>query len=338
MNIDLPISATSVRMLIQLGREHGLPATDCLDGTGIDAAVMSDPAAEVTAGQEFDVIRNLQRRLGAAYPGLAVEAGSRYHVAMHGAWGLAVATSRTVRDAVGIGVRYGELGWVYVQFSFAEVHGEAVLGIDAEHIPADVRPFLVERNSAATQAFILDALGTGIPFTAVRFRHPAPSDITAHTTLFGMAPTFDAPDNALCFDAAHLERPLVQANEFVARDYEAICQELLDQRRARSGVTGAVRDALLRRPGTLPTLPEVAHDLGMSVRTMSRRLDAEQASFRALADEVRQAQAEALLMTGMTTDQVAQRLGYAETSSFIRAFRRWTGQAPQAYRRGREKL
>ncbi|GAA2599857.1 hypothetical protein GCM10010435_94130 [Winogradskya consettensis] len=83
-----------------------------------------------------------------------------------------------------------------------------------------------------------------------------------------------------------------------------------------------MRDALRRRPGPLPTLPEVAGDLGRSVRTLSRRLDAEHSSFRALADEVRQAQAEALLTTGMTTDQVAQRLGYAETSSFIRAFGR----------------
>jgi AraC-like DNA-binding protein len=335
MHIDLPISATSVRMLIQVGSEYGLSAADCLDGTGVEESVMRDPAAKVTAGQEFEVIRNLQRRLGAAHPGLAVDTGSRYHVAMHGAWGLAVATSPTVRDAVHIGVRYGELGWVYVKFSFAEAHGEAVLTIDAEHIPADVRPFLVERNSAATQAFILDALGTGIPFTAVRFRHAAPGDLTAHTGLFGITPTFEAPDNALCFDAAHLDLPLVQANEFVARDYEAICREMLDLHRARAGVTGAVREALLHGPGTLPALPEVARDLGMSVRTLSRRLDAEHSSFRALVDEVRQAQAEALLTTGMTTEQVAQRLGYAETSSFIRAFRRWTGRTPQAFRRER---
>lgn len=111
---------------------------------------------------------------------------------------------------------------------------------------------------------------------------------------------------------------------------------MLDLHRARAGVTGAVRDALLRRPGTPPTLPEVAGESGMSIRTLSRRLDAEHSSFRALAEEVRQAQAQAWLTTGMTTDQVAQRLGYAETSSFIRAFRRRTGHAPQAYCRERE--
>ena len=336
MDIDIPVGATSVRMLIQLGQEHGLSVTECLHGTGVETNVLHDPAAEVTVGQEFEVIRNLQRRLAAAQPGLAIDAGSRYHVAMHGAWGLAIATSRTVRDAVDIGVRYGELGWVFVTFSLAEVHGEAVLTIDAGRVPADVRTFLVERNSAATQAFIVDSLGTGIPFTAVRFQHPAPADITTHTSLFGLTPTFDAPDNALCFDASYLKLPLPQANEFVARDYEALCRELLDQHRARAGVTGAVRDALLYRPGPLPTLAEVAGELDMSVRTLSRRLDAEQSSFRALTDEVRQAQAKALLTTGMTTDQVAQRLGYAETSSFIRAFRRWTGRAPQTYRREQE--
>ena len=336
MQLNLPVRATSVRLLIELGAKYGMSVADCLAGTGIAESALRDPAAEVTIGQEFEVNRNLLRRLGASQPGLAIDAGSRYHLAMHGAWGLAIATSPTVREAVDIGVRYGELGWVFVIFSFAEVDGEAVLTIDGEHIPADVRDFLVERNSAATQAFICDVMGTSIPFNAVRFRHPRPTDITRHTALFGIEPTFDAPDNALCFDAAHLDLPLPQANEWVARSYEAACRELVGRHRARAGIAGAVRDALIRRSGALLSFPEVATELGMSVRTLARKLDAEQSSFRALADEVRQAQAEELLSTGLTTEQVAQRLGYAETSSFIRAFRRWTGRAPQTYRRERQ--
>ncbi|MFE2499865.1 AraC family transcriptional regulator [Streptomyces scopuliridis] len=336
MQIDLPISATSVRLLTELGAEYGLPLADCLADTGVDPAELLDPEAEVTIGQEFAVVRNLQSRLGAEQPGLAIVAGSRYHVAMHGAWGLAIATSRTVREAVDVGVRYGELGWVFVTFSFAEVDGDAVLSIDGERIPADVRTFHVERNSAATMAFIRDVMGTNLPLTAVRFRHPAPPDVTRYTDLFGITPTFDAPDDSLCFDASHLEQPLPQANEWAQRTYEKVCRELLDRRRARAGVAGAVRDALLRRSGVLSSLPEVASELGMSPRTLARRLDAEQSSFRVLADEVRQTLAEGLLGTDMTTQQVAQRLGYTEPSSFVRAFRRWTGRAPQTYRRERQ--
>ncbi|MFD3484764.1 AraC family transcriptional regulator [Streptomyces sp. NPDC058665] len=336
MQLDLPISATSVRLLTELGVEYGLALADCLAGTGIDSAELCALEAEVTVGQELTVVRNLLSRLGAELPGLSMVAGSRYHVAMHGAWGLAIATSPTVREAVDVGVRYGDLGWVFVKFSFAEVDGEAVLSIDGDHIPADLRTFLVERNSAATKVFIHDVMGADLPLTAVRFRHPAPADITRYTDLFGITPTFDAPDNTFCFDASYLEQPLPQANEWAWRNYENICRELLDRRRARAGVAGAVRDALLRRSGALSSLPEVARELGTSTRTLARRLDAEQSSFRVLADEVRQTLAEELLGTDMTVQQVAHRLGYTEPSSFVRAFRRWTGHAPQAYRRERQ--
>jgi AraC-like DNA-binding protein len=337
MQIDLPVSASSVRLLTELGAEYGLSPADCLTGTGIERAALLDPAAEVTTGQEFAVIRNLLRHRGTAQPGLAIEAGSRYHVAMHGTWGLALTTSRTVREAIDVSLRYGELGWVFVTFSFAEVDGDAVLSIDDGGVPADVRAFLVERNSAATKVFGRDLLGADLPFTAVRFRHPAPPDITRHVSLFGVTPTFGAPDNALCFDASYLDQPLPQANEWARRNYENVCRELVSRRRARAGVTGAVRGAMLRRPGGLLSLPDVASELGMSIRTLSRRLEAEQSSFRALADEVRQTLAEELLGTaGMTTQQVAHHLGYAEPSSFVRAFRRWTGRAPQTYRRERQ--
>ncbi|MGV9818549.1 helix-turn-helix domain-containing protein [Nocardia xishanensis] len=63
-----------------------------------------------------------------------------------------------------------------------------------------------------------------------------------------------------------------------------------------------------------------------SARTMSRRLNAEGSSFRALVDEVRRARSEQLLgHTRMATEQIVTPLGYAESASFIRAFRRWNG-------------
>ncbi|WP_406231302.1 helix-turn-helix domain-containing protein [Nocardia sp. NBC_01009] len=71
----------------------------------------------------------------------------------------------------------------------------------------------------------------------------------------------------------------------------------------------------------------------MSPRTLSGRLREEGTSFRVLVDEVRQMMSKALLThTGMTTEQVAAQLGYAEAASFIRAFRRWGGRPPQEFR------
>jgi AraC-like DNA-binding protein len=121
----------------------------------------------------------------------------------------------------------------------------------------------------------------------------------------------------------------------VRAGYEHTRRDLLEKRRARTGIAGAVRDLLVREPGQIPDSPAVAAALQMSNRTLSRRLDEEGISFRALVDEVREMLAEEMLVTAqMTTEQVSRRLGYSEPASFVRAFKRWKGVAPQAFRAG----
>jgi AraC-like DNA-binding protein len=90
---------------------------------------------------------------------------------------------------------------------------------------------------------------------------------------------------------------------------------------------------LLGHPQAPPSLAEVASMLHLSPRTLRRRLAEEGTSYRTLLDEVRGQLAEELLLNEqLTVEEVAQRLGYAETSSFTHAFRRWTGQGPRALR------
>jgi AraC-like DNA-binding protein len=95
-----------------------------------------------------------------------------------------------------------------------------------------------------------------------------------------------------------------------------------------------VRQALLGRPKAPPSLAEMAGMLHLSSpRTLRRRLAEEGVSYRGLLDEVRGQLAQELLADGrLTVEEVAHRLGYAETSSFTHAFWRWTGHGPRAHR------
>jgi AraC-like DNA-binding protein len=80
----------------------------------------------------------------------------------------------------------------------------------------------------------------------------------------------------------------------------------------------------------------VAGELGLSARTLRRRLEAEGTSFQRLLDETRFALAEAYLARGpVSTPELAFMLGFSEASAFHRAFRRWTGTTPGAYVRER---
>ena len=97
----------------------------------------------------------------------------------------------------------------------------------------------------------------------------------------------------------------------------------------RSGFAGQVRVLVTQRlPVGAPTA-SVAGSLGVSERTLRRRLAGEGTSYQRLLDEVRGSMAEELLGTGrLSVEEVGLRLGYAEASSFIAAHRRWTGETP----------
>jgi AraC-like DNA-binding protein len=80
-------------------------------------------------------------------------------------------------------------------------------------------------------------------------------------------------------------------------------------------------------------MARVAAELAIDERTLRRHLSAEGTSFRALADEVREALAHELLTTaGLTVEETAQRLGFHDAAGFSRAFRRWTGTTPGSLR------
>lgn len=319
-------------MLVDIGVQYGGRAEDLLEGTGLDQALLNIPLAEVTLRQEYDVMRNLLRLHGSE-PGLGILAGARYHLAMHGTWGLLMVTACTFREALQIALPLVPLSWAFTTVSLREEGEVASVVFDGTDIPADVRTFLIERNIGASKVIHRELMGTDLPWTGVQFRHAAPPDISHHVELFGLEPSFGQAENAFQFDAAQLDMPLPQANEWVCAGYEAMCHELLAKRVSRTGVSGAVRNLLVERPGEFPDAAEVAERLAMSPRTLFRRLEDEDTSFRKLVDEVRETLAQELLITaGMTTEQVARRLGYAEPTSFVRAFKRWTGHTPQRYR------
>ena len=110
------------------------------------------------------------------------------------------------------------------------------------------------------------------------------------------------------------------------------CRELLDRRLSRIGIAGQVRSRLRHQPGELPSMQTVADELHIDPRTLRRRLVSEGTSFRALVDEVRRGLAIELLEQDTPVEQIAKRLGYAETGNFTHAFKRWEGIAPSHFR------
>ena len=169
-------------------------------------------------------------------------------------------------------------------------------------------------------------------------------DATAiHTVLDGLVPggvggrlTLGPESAELRFAVAELDRPLARGDARSRDLAQQLCREVVEPRRRRSGLAQDVRVLIAQALPAGAPMPEVAAGLGLSERSLRRRLAAEGIGYRELLDEVRDSVARELLGGRATipVGDLAVRLGYADATSFIVAFRRWTGTTPTAYAAG----
>lgn len=330
---DFPRGTASVLLMTRFAEERGV----LLSG-GLTEGELSDPRHQIDARQELAVVRALVEALGGD-DDVALALGSRYRVTTFGIFGFACISSPTLRDAMLFALRYLDLSFTFcIPHVRAEPAG-LVLEMDEERVPADVARFLLLRDLGAIFTVMRDLL-PGITLDALAFRHLESSTVDAYVKVFGIRPEFGAGAHRAVLDPALLDRRLPQANEQTVALCAAQCDELVARRRHRTGVPQQVREQLVRLGGADAGMDEIARRLAFSPRTLRRRLTEAGTGYRTLVDEVRRALAEELLDTGaLSVDDVALRLGYAEASSFIHAFKRWTGLTPAAYarrsRRGR---
>ncbi|RJO78899.1 AraC family transcriptional regulator [Nocardia panacis] len=326
--------------MVGYAAECGVPSGVLLAGTNLDEDRLRDPDAQIDASTELAVIRNLVGALGDR-PALGIEVGRRYGITTFGIFGFACVSSPTLGEAITFALRYLELSFTFCLPVARWRTGEFVAEIHDELIPADVRTFLVERDVTAMHRVMSDLIGRPLALTTAEFRFPEPDYADRLADVLHVRPSFAQPRNMFAIDPVELDRPLPQANAQTWTMCLNQCRELVHRRRARTGIAAEVRELLV--PGidgfaAPPGIDSVARQLNMSTRTLRRRLDSAGTGYRALLDEVRRALAEEMLTaTPLSVSDVAIRLGYAESSTFIYAFRRWTGLTPAAFRRRRAR-
>ena len=327
-----PRPIASTQLMIRLAQELGVSLETSVEGTGLTRDEHIDPLTEIEGRQELAVLRNILRALDPSVP-FGLQAGLRYHATTHGLWGFGLVSSPDVRSAIEFSLRYSDLSYSFNRIRF-ELNENLARGFyEDEDNPDDLRAVLVERDLAAALTLMRDGLGKLLPIRSLQLRSPPPAYARVFEPMFGVAPQFGAPVNCLAIDARYLDASGPMADEVGVRICEQQCRAMLELRSTRVGVAGDVRRRVLRTAGVFPSMNAVAAELGMSTRTLRNQLAREHTSYRKIIEDVRQALAEELLAAGITTvDAIAERLGYADASSFGTAFKRWTGVSPRNYR------
>jgi AraC-like DNA-binding protein len=241
-------------------------------------------------------------------------------------------SSPSLRAAVELGQRLLSLSFAFVRLELLEGPDAVELRVDADEIPEGPRQFLLERDLVAARQLLNELCASPIPLLSVSFSSARPPHAGLLRDVFACPVHFDAAHTGMRFSSAVLDLPLPQANAATVQTCEQLCRDLLAQRRQRTGVAARIRQRLLRSDDAFPGLEQIAAELGLTSRSLRRHLASEGTSFRSLRDECRELLAEQLLgQLRLSVEDVAARLGYAEASSFIFAFRRWKGMTPRRF-------
>lgn len=325
-----------VRQFIAAGTELGLPVEDLLARHGLTLAPLPDDPAFM-AGPVFERILALGlRQLQDPLPGLVV--AQRRIGTVFGLAGFLVQVSSTVgvllETLMQVEPLAGDTGLTRLERD----PGLLRLTWDCRFTDPYVREHAAIFTLAGYGWALLSAGKPGVRvLEAVHFRHAAPADplqLRRYLTHFGCPVYFGQARNELLLAPSALELPLPSADPALYQVLEQHARKLMLERRNTPPFADLARSQLhqLLQAGE-PSRERLAEALGMTGRTLHRKLQEAGTSYRELLDALRLDRARELLRDGgVSVQEVAQRAGFDESGSFARWFRQATGQTPSDFR------
>jgi len=327
---DLP--AAYALEVVELAGRLGAPEDALLRGIGLTQGKLRDPSARVSLDQCAELVSRATRLTGE--PGLALYMGMQMRLSSHGFLGFAAMTAGTVREAIELAVRFAGTRTTALALSLFVEGDTASLVIEERASLGTLREFAV--IALIVELWQLGNALTGKPLGgAAECAFPTPAFVAKMPMLAGLV-RFDQPANRLVFAARLLDLPLKTADPVAMQLAREQCERQLAAL-VDAGFPGRVRGAIIGDGRTgFHALPEVAKRLHVSTRTLKRRLAACGTTFSTLVDDERRQRALLLLEDrALAIGDIAGRLGYTELPNFTRAFKRWTGVTPAAYREQR---
>ncbi len=328
-NRAFPISYAAI--LTEVAIEHGVDKTELWSQASLDVAIMTDAEAHLTPSQ-------LQELLSKAFelskqPALCLYFGEHLSLTAHGVLGYALMSCRNIEQAIELLIKYQRL---LMDVDSLEVnqyqdtitieyrrHSSALMGHRE-----DCEIFFAGMVSAVKHLLHREDFNC-----TVELDYPAPDYALHYRDMLGSDIRFDSERCCVSFSAHWLQEQPVYANPVMLQLYENQCQQLLTQMEASQGLAAKTRKYLIARP-QFPSLQQTADHFHLSARTFRRRLEEEQTSFQDILDEVRQQLAKTYLQDSeFSVQHTAELLGFHDVSNFRRAFIRWTGVSPAAFKK-----
>jgi AraC-like DNA-binding protein len=324
--------ATSWSQLVYRAlEERGMEPRPLFREAGLDPEALYDPGARYS----FERIQELWRIVVATTgdPEFGLPAARCWHPTSWHALGYAWLASATLRDGFERNSRYWRLLSDAVVMSLEpSPRGAWIIGRPKPELPEIAR---APQDMAMATIVSMCRLSCGPHFRPlrVRFKYPRPDDVNALVDFFQAPCEFAKTDVGFEVSASDLDARLPAGNSDLARANERVIRDYLARFDANT-LAQRVRTTLLEQlPSAHACETSVAHAFNMTARTLQRRLRAERTSYKQILDDVRRELAvDYVSEPDLSIKEITYMLGFSEPSNFTRAFKRWTGRSPNAYR------
>jgi AraC-like DNA-binding protein len=322
-----------VRLACERLRDFGKDAGPILAEVGATPEQAYNDSVRLEVSKQIKILNLAAQELGDELLGFNLarnfdlrEIGLVYYV---------IASSEQFVDALRNAERYSGIMNDGFRLHFRHDDRAVVIALDYVNVDRSSDRHQVEFWLVAIMRICRQITDTRLAPRHLRFRHdrdPIPAEFR---TFFGAETEFGADADEVVFPALVASLPLAQRDSYLNDLLRRYADDALATRPRHNGrFRSAVEDAL---PQLLPhgkaRFSEVAQQLGMSARTLARKLNAEGVPFADILDELRSALAKRYLSErNLPVSEISWLLGYSEVSSFTHAFKRWTGKTPRQFR------
>ena len=322
---------SGVLMMWKTLEAHGLNSRDLFEKAGLNPAKLRNPDARYPDKRIMQLWQYAMQEI--RDPCLGLEVASHFHATTLHALGFAWLSSQTLKDAFARLIRYSRIITDVEKFSFEETTRD----FRFKMLLPNGQPYFPYEDYDAAFAIVvrLCRMSVGEDFSPkhIIMQRPEPACVDKYYAFFRCSIDFSSEGYEIWFNKQDVVKQLSTANERLALMNDKVVMDYLVEL-DKDDIVMQVKQRLIDRlPAGETCQKDIAAALFMSERNLQRKLAVRKTSYKKILDEVRSELARGYINDArLSINEITYLLGFSEPANFTRAFKRWHGVAPSAYR------
>lgn len=302
-----------------------------LKNTGLTAQDLSNTDSRCSFEQHKTLVQNAIAETGDAH--LGPRMASRFNPVNIGLPAVAAISSDVLATALEILKQFVSLNFSILTFDFYEENEQLMLHWSPVVDVSEIEYFVLGSSFVICENLLKLLLNEEKVSQKIELSMEEPPGWEAFSQTLDIVVCFNAPSSRMVLPGHYLIKPMSGSDPAIHKHMLALCEKQLSEFSYDRGVDAQVRELLVQRQYQSLPIAEVASELGMSERSLRRRLSNAGTSYKKIFEELRHSRAcELLAVPSLPISTIAYDLGYSDPSNFARSFKRWTGLSPVEFR------